>query len=58
MKTYSFNGSRLVEGPTDSALSYNSFSNDGKTLAVGGYNYDSGKGISRVYRTVIISGFN
>ena len=47
---YSFNGSREVQGPTDSALNYNSFSNDGKTLAVGGYNYDSEKGITRVYQ--------
>ena len=47
---YSFNGSRQVYGPAGSGLSSNSFSNDGKIVAVGGNNYDSEKGIARVYQ--------
>jgi hypothetical protein len=47
---YSFNGSRVVDGPAGSGLTINSFSNDGKIVAVGGNNYDSEKGIARVYQ--------
>ena len=47
---YSFNGDREIDGPTGSGLSSNSFSNDGKIVSVGGNNYDSEKGIARVYQ--------
>ena len=47
---YSFNGDREIDGPTGSGLSSNSFSNNGKIVAVGGINYDSEKGIARVYQ--------